>query len=81
MANKEKSAITQKGKSDKMKNDMIFHGSKALLRYRKIQEGLSPSQVPSEFDRYKDDDFDDKNDRKKSMKIIKDEEEEEEDEN
>ena len=54
---KEKSTISQKGKSDKMKSDMVFHGSKALQRYRKIQEGLTPSQVPSEFDRYKDNDF------------------------
>jgi hypothetical protein len=60
-----------------MKSDMVFHGSKALLRYRKIQEGMSPSQVPSEFDRYKEDDFEDRNDRKKSKKIIEQEEEEE----
>jgi hypothetical protein len=53
-----------------MKSDMVFHGSKALLRYRKIQEGMSPSQVPSEFDRYKEDDFEDRNERKKSKKII-----------
>jgi hypothetical protein len=64
-----------------MKSDMVFHGSKALLRYRKMQEGMTPSQVPSEFDRYKDDDFEDRNDRKKSKKIIEQEEEGEEDGN
>ena len=38
---------------------------------------MTPSEVPSEFDRYKDDDFGDKKDGKKSNKIIEHEENEE----
>ncbi len=30
-----------------MKKDLIFHGSKALQRYKKLMEGMSPSEVPS----------------------------------
>ena len=51
--------ISQKGKSDKMKRGMVFNESKSLRRYREIIDGKSPSQVPSEFDRFNDagDDF------------------------
>ncbi len=56
---KDTSMITQKGKSDKMKKGMVFNESKSLRRYREIIDGKSPSQVPSEFDRFNDagDDF------------------------